>query len=76
LRCERWPDGSGPGVANGGKIVREFLALWGQGVIAKCFDAIAEWKRFSDRVVGHAVPSGHYIRRKCRSCCSSVCCRF
>ena len=49
-------------LANGGKIACEFLALWGaQGVIAKCFDAIAEWKRFSDRVVGHAMPSGHYI---------------
>jgi haloacetate dehalogenase len=49
-------------LANGQKIVCEFLALWGaEGVIEKCFDPIAEWNAFSDKVTGHALPCGHYI---------------
>ena len=49
-------------LANGQKIACEFLALWGaEGVIEKCFDPIAEWNVFSDKVTGHALPCGHYI---------------
>ncbi|MGV7245833.1 alpha/beta fold hydrolase [Caballeronia sp. M23-90] len=49
-------------LANGQKIACEFLALWGaEGVIEKCFDPIAEWNAFSDKVTGHALPCGHYI---------------
>lgn len=39
--------------------------LWGKyGVVEKCFDAIAEWKKVSDpdvQVDGYAVDTGHYI---------------
>jgi haloacetate dehalogenase len=49
-------------LAKGQKIACEFLALWGaEGVIEKCFDPVAEWKSFSDKVTGHALPCGHYI---------------
>ena len=49
-------------LAIGQKIACEFLALWGaDGVIEKCFDPVAEWKSFSDKVTGHALPCGHYI---------------
>ncbi|KQR76453.1 alpha/beta hydrolase [Burkholderia sp. Leaf177] len=49
-------------LAKGQKIACEFLALWGAyGVIEKCFDPVAEWKSFSDKVTGHALPCGHYI---------------
>jgi haloacetate dehalogenase len=49
-------------LAKGQKIACEFLALWGaDGVIEKCFDPVAEWTSFSDRVTGHALPCGHYI---------------
>jgi haloacetate dehalogenase len=49
-------------LAKGQKIACEFLALWGaEGVIEKCFDPVAEWKSFSDKVAGHALPCGHYI---------------
>jgi len=49
-------------LAKGQKIACDFLALWGaDGVIEKCFDPVAEWKSFSDKVTGHALPCGHYI---------------
>ncbi len=36
--------------------------LWGeQGVIGRCFDPLAEWRRVADDVVGRALPCGHYI---------------
>jgi haloacetate dehalogenase len=38
------------------------LALWGaQGVVARCFDPLAEWRRVADDVRGEALPCGHYI---------------
>jgi len=38
------------------------LALWGeQGVVGRCFEPIAEWKRVADDVQGGALPCGHYI---------------
>lgn len=49
-------------LAQGRKIECEFLALWGQdGVIEQCFDPIAEWRKFSDRVDGKALPCAHYV---------------
>ncbi|WP_031361945.1 alpha/beta fold hydrolase [Caballeronia sordidicola] len=49
-------------LATGQKITCDLLALWGaEGVIEKCFDPIAEWKKFSDNVSGHSLPCGHYI---------------
>ena len=38
------------------------LALWGgRGVIEKCFDALAEWRRVAHEVSGRALPAGHYL---------------
>ncbi len=38
------------------------LVLWGeQGVIQKCFDPLAEWRRLARQVDGEALPCGHYI---------------
>jgi haloacetate dehalogenase len=36
--------------------------LWGaNGVIAKCFDALALWRNVAQTVTGGALPCGHYI---------------
>lgn len=49
-------------LAAGGKIACDFLALWGaEGVIERCFEPLAEWRRFCDRVTGGPLPCGHYI---------------
>jgi len=46
----------------GRKLAMPLLALWGErGIIGRCFDPIAEWRRVASDVRGHAVPSGHYI---------------
>jgi haloacetate dehalogenase len=46
----------------GRKVRAPLLALWGaQGVVERCFDALAEWRRVAEDVRGHALPSGHYI---------------
>jgi haloacetate dehalogenase len=38
------------------------LVLWGEhGVIRRCFDPLAEWRRVAVDVQGHALPCGHYI---------------
>jgi len=38
------------------------LVLWGaQGVVARCFDPLREWRRLARRVEGEALPCGHYI---------------
>ena len=38
------------------------LALWGRdGVVQRCFDVLAEWRRVAADVRGHALPCGHYI---------------
>jgi len=38
------------------------LALWGaDGVVARCFDPLREWRRVARRVEGEALPCGHYI---------------
>lgn len=49
-------------LAAGQKIVCPFLALWGaDGVVGRCFDPIAEWRKWSDNVEGGPLPCGHYI---------------
>nr|WKF56616.1 Haloacetate dehalogenase H-1 [Paraburkholderia busanensis] len=49
-------------LAQGQKIACDFLALWGaQGVIEQCFEPLAEWRQWSARVSGEALPCGHYI---------------
>jgi len=38
------------------------LALWGaEGVVHRCFDVLAEWRRVAHDVRGHALLCGHYI---------------
>jgi haloacetate dehalogenase len=38
------------------------MVLWGaKGVIERCFDALAEWRRVATDVRGAALPCGHYI---------------
>jgi haloacetate dehalogenase len=49
-------------LASGQKIECPFLVLWGaEGVIGKCFDPLAEWRRLAPQVSGEALPCGHYI---------------
>ncbi|GAA4327426.1 alpha/beta hydrolase [Pigmentiphaga soli] len=49
-------------LAAGKQIQCPFLALWGRdGVIERCFDPLAEWRRWNPRVKGMALPCGHYI---------------
>ena len=39
-----------------------FTALWGaEGVVAACFDPLAEWRAYAPHVEGEALPCGHYI---------------
>ena len=38
------------------------LALWGEeGVVHRCFDPLAEWRRVASDVRGGPLPCGHYI---------------
>ncbi|MBA1248926.1 alpha/beta fold hydrolase [Pseudomonas luteola] len=38
------------------------LALWGaDGIVGKCFDPLAEWKKVASDVQGRALPGGHYL---------------
>lgn len=49
-------------LAAGKKIACSFMALWGaDGVVGKCFDPLAEWRKWNADVQGHAMPCGHYI---------------
>lgn len=49
-------------LAAGEKIACPLLVLWGaDGVVGKCFDPIAEWRKWSDSVDGGPLPCGHYI---------------
>ena len=46
----------------GRRLGMPLLVLWGeQGVIGKCFDPLAEWRRVADDVTGQALACGHYI---------------
>lgn len=48
------------------KIECPLLVLWGQnGVIEKCFDALALWRERATDVRGHALPGGHYLAEEC-----------
>lgn len=52
-------------ITDGKQIQCPLKVLWGKhGVVEKCFDALAEWRKVTDQKVsvdGHAVESGHYI---------------
>jgi haloacetate dehalogenase len=44
------------------RITLPLMVLWGaNGIIARCFDPLAEWRRVAADVRGGAVPCGHYI---------------
>jgi haloacetate dehalogenase len=46
----------------GRRLTMPTLVLWGRdGVIAKCFEPLEEWRRVADDVRGEPVPCGHYI---------------
>ncbi len=46
----------------GRRVKAPLLALWGEhGIIGRCFDPLAEWRRVAGDVRGKALPSGHYI---------------
>jgi haloacetate dehalogenase len=46
----------------GRRITCPLLVLWGaKGVVERCFDPLAEWRRVAGDVSGHAMGSGHYI---------------
>jgi haloacetate dehalogenase len=48
--------------AAGRKLAMPLQILWGRdGVIGRCFDPLAEWRRVADDVRGQALPCGHYI---------------
>jgi haloacetate dehalogenase len=44
------------------QLAMPLLALWGaEGVVQRCFDPLAEWRRVAADVRGQALPCGHYI---------------
>ena len=48
--------------AAGRRIDTPLLALWGaQGVVQRCFDPLAEWRKLAGQVDGEALDCGHYI---------------
>lgn len=48
--------------AAGRKLSVPLLALWGEeGVVHRCFDPLAEWRRVASDVRGGPLPCGHYI---------------
>jgi haloacetate dehalogenase len=48
--------------AAGRRIGCPLRVLWGtEGIIGKCFDPLAEWRRVADRVDGRALDCGHYL---------------
>ncbi|WP_118181870.1 alpha/beta fold hydrolase [Paraburkholderia phosphatilytica] len=49
-------------IERGHKLGCPVRVLWGEeGVIARCFDALAEWRKVARDVSGRALPCGHYI---------------
>ncbi|HSW03331.1 alpha/beta fold hydrolase [Aquabacterium sp.] len=48
--------------AAGRRLQMPLLALWGaDGVVQRCFDPLAEWRKLASDVRGQALPCGHYI---------------
>ena len=44
------------------KVMQPLQVLWGEsGIVGKCFDPLAEWRRVAVDVRGGAAPCGHYI---------------
>jgi haloacetate dehalogenase len=39
-----------------------YLALWGaSNTVGKCFDPLAEWRKYAPQVQGEALPCGHFM---------------
>jgi haloacetate dehalogenase len=48
--------------ASGQRVAAPLLVLWGeQGVVHRCFNPLAEWRKVARSVHGHTLPCGHYI---------------
>jgi haloacetate dehalogenase len=48
--------------AAGHRLAMPLQVLWGErGIIERCFDPLAEWRRVAHDVQGHTLPCGHYI---------------
>ena len=48
--------------AQGRSLANPLLVLWGaEGVVHRCFDPLALWRRIATDVQGEALPCGHYI---------------
>jgi haloacetate dehalogenase len=46
----------------GRKVTQPLLALWAaEGVVGRCFDPLALWRERAERVLGWALPAGHYL---------------
>jgi haloacetate dehalogenase len=44
------------------KLTMPVLALWGsQGVVARLFDCLADWRDVAENVTGRALTCGHFI---------------
>jgi len=44
------------------KVTCSLLVLWGgHGIVERCFDALAEWRKVATDVQGRALPCGHYV---------------
>lgn len=49
-------------IERGHKVGCPLRVLWGEhGVIGRCFDPLAEWRKVARDVSGRALPCGHYI---------------
>ncbi|HEV8690788.1 MAG TPA: alpha/beta hydrolase, partial [Ideonella sp.] len=48
--------------AAGQRLAMPLMVLWGaHGVVQRCFDPLAEWRKVATDVRGAALPCGHYI---------------
>ena len=48
--------------AAGELLTMPLQVLWGkEGVVERCFDPLAEWRKVARAVSGHALPCGHYL---------------
>lgn len=48
--------------AAGLQLMQPLQVLWGaQGVVERCFDVLAEWRKVAASVHGQSLPCGHYI---------------
>ncbi len=49
-------------IAAGNRLMVPTLALWGaEGVVHRCFQPLAEWRKVADNVQGEPLPCGHYV---------------